>query len=118
MIFAVIENILINNDDDEEDDHQCQGSKGPVPTKGTTDLNFNPSTNPKRPRNSKDHIKRPLNAFMIWSKDQRRTISKTSPHLHHSSISKTLGLQWKSMSVAEKQCYYDQQAELFKTHCL
>ncbi|VDN07724.1 unnamed protein product [Thelazia callipaeda] len=57
-------------------------------------------------------IKRPMNAFMVWSQMRRAQIASTDVKMHNSQISKELGAEWREMSVEDKAPYVKRAKEL------
>nr|QSX72219.1 SoxC [Halisarca dujardinii] len=69
-----------------------------------------------RKSSKEPHIKRPMNAFMVWSQIQRKKIISEYPDMHNAEISRRLGKLWRMLSEGEKQPYIQEADRLRVQH--
>ncbi|CAH1398772.1 unnamed protein product [Nezara viridula] len=67
------------------------------------DWNQVPRVTKNSSEKKKAHVKRPMNAFMVWAQAARRRLSDQYPTLHNAELSKTLGQLWKEMADKDKK---------------
>ncbi|XP_076675835.1 putative transcription factor capicua isoform X9 [Andrena cerasifolii] len=74
------------------------------------------SKEPQSPLKTKDRIRRPMNAFMIFSKRHRAVVHQRHPNQDNRTVSKILGEWWYALGPEEKQKYHELASEVKEAH--
>ncbi|PWA32013.1 hypothetical protein CCH79_00017387 [Gambusia affinis] len=67
-------------------------------------------------KREKDYIRRPMNAFMIFSKRHRALVHQRHPNQDNRTVSKILGEWWYALGPNEKQKYHDLAFQVKEAH--
>ncbi|KAM9451556.1 uncharacterized protein Hap1MRO34_021856 [Clarias gariepinus] len=110
----------------EEDDHNFKESTGAVSTRGDQPIGVEPATErlkltqlpsgTAKGKDNKRRIKRPMNAYMIWARTHRPTLTKANPNASNAEISEQLGIEWRKLSEEQKMLYYAESRKLHWEH--
>ena len=69
-------------------------------------------------RNTSPRVRRPMNAFMVWSQIERRKIVAVQPDMHNAEISKRLGQRWRQLSDDQRKPFVEEADRLRVLHGL
>ncbi|KAF5903717.1 Transcription factor SOX-30, partial [Clarias magur] len=70
------------------------------PPSGTDDLERSQG------KGENSHIKRPMNAYIIWARTHRSIVARANPNASNAEVSGQLGTEWKKLTDDQKMPYF------------
>jgi hypothetical protein len=68
------------------------------------------------PLSKQQHIKRPMNAFMIFGQEQRSKLQRLHPNEPNSTISCLIGQAWHALSATDRFVYMEKAKQFKEEH--
>uniref|UniRef100_A0A914HB47 Sex-determining region Y protein n=1 Tax=Globodera rostochiensis TaxID=31243 RepID=A0A914HB47_GLORO len=84
----------------------------------STNIELHPQNDALGGSSSHKFIKRPLNAYMIWTRQERKRILTDDPKMKMNEVSKAMGEKWKKMSDKDKKPYFELAKKFSEEHKL